>query len=512
MMTIFRFESIQATVTKDLKNEKIELMESSKYIPINTYLTLYSYVDTNHLARYFESRIKREEKNKSYKKNINLRNDIFNLIGLDFNDDISKLIRSHYNFSIIDSEEDGSKKEWLLILEDSNLDETSDFLDIFLNNSSIDNIKTIQENYKGIQIVSLISKEKERISGALTNDKMLIISSKKSIIKNSLSIKNDSSKNQLSKRSLKKIIENFQTGIALMTASNEALGSLFNVPIEIIKNLENDSFIASVKSDDKRFYLDSYFEIKQEKSNVAHQTDGKILNNKEDASNILLETGVIDNNQNHNYSSEIDNQWLGKKIFNVLEEEKSSIAKEILEIEQGPSILIYDDKNWLLVSKDKNHLEKAEDILTKRNLNKNILPYKDKEISVWSSITTKTNQNDYTISNTIEIILMQDLNNILWSNDINSLQISNELAKGDKSLMKEWFQVGEQSALKPIQLISLSKKTTEKLLNQWKAWQLMQITLGKFYKPNHSGLDLLVIERTVLDKPTLNVKAELSID
>ncbi|AAP99232.1 MULTISPECIES: DUF3352 domain-containing protein [Prochlorococcus] len=498
-----------------LDTKELDLPESAQYIPSNAYLTIHFNINPNKIPDYIEAEASKKSKSQARKEGIEIRDGLFALIGLDFNKDLSEWVSNDFSFSIFNSKENRINKGWILIFEGININESSNFLNEYWENQNINGAEIEHESYQGQEILYEKAAGSEiegrKLSMAMLNNNLILISSNKKILQEAIDVSIDSTKNQLGDYQKKDLIKNLKNGIALIIASPDALESFLEVPQNIAQKVDLNGFVASIIPKGKNIYIDSKFKFKEqlESKEIVNKNEINLFGEEIYNSNDIA---IINNTQQilNDNSSDIYSLLIGKALRQYLINLESPIATNLIELSKGQLVLINKESGWLIKSLDFSLIPIVDQILISQNFVKSTLNIKDKDITVWNKLETIKRGDGYILSPKIGIILSKDSNKLLWTNTLSSLdKENNSKSIVERSNILKNSEFNNFITVK--QQLSLGQRSSQKILNHWKPWQLLKTVASKSSLPNINRLNLALGEEEAEDS-ILKVRGMLSID
>ncbi len=508
----------ESNTNKPLKLDiqTIEVPDSGRYIPKNSYLTIHFNIDANQIPKYIASLSTQKKHNLALNKGNTFRNGLFALIGLDFEQDLSKWIKPRFSFSILNNVGVPNEKAWLLALEGINNDATQNFITSYWEKQSSSGLEIEKEEFEGEYIIHEINQNLENdnqsISMSLFDNNVLIVSSDKQVIEQAIQVSKDPSKNQLFDNELKETIANLDDGSALITASSEALQSFLQVPALVVEKIKPSGFAASVKAEGNKIFLDSYFKFNENFNFMGTNNNNDVIPfnyqelNLENIAIINKATKLIDIDKADIYS-----KWFGDLFRKSLLDFQTPISNIIVELEKDELIIGTNTKGWLLGVKGDDILSKIESILEDQGFNKSIVNLQDKTITVWSKLVVKREELLYELFPKIELILSKTPNINLWTNDISLLEERHRENQSGQQI-DQLNQIVTKPEIETTQKLSLGEDSTQRILNSWKPWQIIKTGVSKAPNLKATHLELNVGEDNQNEESALNLRGVLSIN
>ncbi len=507
-----------SNITESLKlnSQKVEIPDSGKYIPRNSYLTIHFNIDTNQIPNYIASLSKQEKGNLALSKGKAFRNGLFALIGLDFEQDLSNWISPRFSLSILNNGDIANKKGWLLTLEGINDDATENFLTSYWENQRSNGLEIQKEEFEEHYIIHEIGQnltnEDKSISMSLLENNLLAIASDKQVIEKAIKVSTDSRESEFFDTELKDTIDHLDAGSALLTSSSEALNSFFKIPELVVEQINPSGFAASIKAEENKIFLDSYFKFNEKFNLIAAKNNNDLIPfeyKKLSLDNIAIITKpaeLLDIDKAGIYS-----KWFGDILRKSLLDFESPLSNLIVDMEKDILVIGTNKKGWLLGVEGDDILMKVGSNLEGKGFNKSILKLKDEVITIWSKFIFKRKESLYELLPKIELILSQKPNMNFWANDISMFEETNEDDRMDQQI-GQLDQIVEKPEMVITQKLSLGEDSTQNILNSWKPWQIIKIGISKNPNLKASHLELNVGEDNQNEQTALSLRGMLSIN
>tara|TARA_Y100001968_G_scaffold239532_1_gene222969 strand:+ start:767 stop:2170 length:1404 start_codon:yes stop_codon:yes gene_type:complete len=444
------------------------------------------------LPNYIENYQGKVNKNIINKKITLLIDSSFQLIGLDYTDDISKFAGDYGSFAILNTNNQ-LLNDWLLVLEknkdvdiEKDLKSISEFTISDQNVNSTNKLNTSESNLISKKINSsqsiYFSNEKEHI----------LISSNPKIIQSSiLNFKND-------KLNTKETYHNIQLknkvsdGILLLEMSPKKVFNILGQEEDLLAINETDNLISSINLDNKKLVLEGILAYDIKSKRPINDPSYNLIDIEKELN--LFDNSILINNPKKYFEKNPINPYQ-KSIASIIQQsitlDSSKLLKIILENTKGNIILI-NDKNWLAITKKSNiDKEKINDILIKEKFSNSNLKFTNKNLEVWSKITTNINEKDE-IKENIEAIIEEKKDEYIWSQDLTSiLNFDNQLHLSNN--IDDYYPENENNEFDDITRIHLGDKKTEVFLNNFYPYILLKTMIGnKLNFPQNTDISLSI--------------------
>ena len=443
---------------------------SSRYIPKDAELVLHWKVRPNNIPSYIENYQNKSDKN-NINKNIRLiRDSSFNLIGIDFTKDISKWAGDFGSFAIFNS----NKKlfnDWIIVLginSDINIIEE---LESIAENNITDSY--LKDNHKSKIFSKKINKD-DFIYFAKKNDNILI-SSDQEIIESSIKKAERNKFNTKENYKYIQLSENIKDGFLLLEMSPKKILNSLGQQENLLGLDLASKLISSINVEKNKLILEGV--LSYDKKTTMTENSLNLIKMSKD-SRIFDDLILIDNPSQ--YFREISIHPYKKLISSLIKRSTSSdytnFFKTILANSKGKLIWI-NDKGWLILAKRSDTDKKVINEFLKENnfLNSNI-DFDNKDLEVWSKISTDIN-DDYEIKRNIEAIFEETEETYIWSQNLSS--ISNyKNKKYLTNIFYSEYEKNEVNDFNDILNIHLMKEKTELFLNNFYPYILLKMMVG----------------------------------
>ena len=181
--------------------------------------------------------------------------------------------------------------------------------------------------------------------------------------------------------------------------------------------------------------------------------------------------------------------------------------KKILENTKG-NLIWLKDKDWLAItSKAYTGKKEINDILKKDKFSNSNLEFENKDLEVWSKITTNNNEK-FEIKENIEAIIEEDDGTYIWSKNLSSISKFDNKKYLQNNLDYK-YQIDKFNDFDDIIRIHLGKEKTEVFLNNFYPYILFRAMLGnKVDSPQNVDISFSVPNMNYLDfiKFKINLK------
>ncbi len=499
----------------NLKEEVIEIPNSARFIPKENLFTIHLKIDPNNFPKYVEAAAPTKKRNSAKKASIKLRNGIFALIGLDFEKDLSNNIGSRISFSVFKPLNEENRFNWLLVLQDTSKD-NKQILENFWERKKLLGIDVEEKKTNNITIFSARSESKSDsrsiLASALTDSNEVLVASSINALEQSLEISNKPEESQISDDSIKSLIPNLSNSISLISISKEGLRLWFNVPEKITRRNDFDKFIGSMKANGKELFLEGMFNfndkflfVDQNEINDENLFNGLGVNKSLEDLAILNNTSDIFDINNQNPISSLLEPLLSQYINNI----DLRNTRRIAEVESGELVFANNQGKWIIGTNKNDQEESINESLKQDNFKNESISLKDNDIKIWSRLKVNNINSDQVIDKEIAFLLDDDDDDKnWWSNQLPFIQKRQESLP--LPIGKEMFFKIKGKNIN--QKISLGRVSSQKLMQKWKPWILMEKIIGNSIAKDINRLAISLGSNQEETNAQINFLAKLSLD
>ena len=461
---------------------------SSRYIPRDADIVIHWKVRPNKIPNYIDNYQNKNNKNKINKNISQTIDSFFNLIDIDFSKDLSKWAGDFGSFAIFDS----NKKlfnDWIIVLGINNNINTLEELE----SDSENNIS--ESNLKGIYKSKIFSKNHNTddfIYFATEKDNILIASNPE-IIQSSI---NKVEKNKFNTKENYKyiqLIDNVKDGFLLLEISPKKILNSIGQKEKILDLDQSSKLISSINVEKKKLIIDGVLSY-DKKTKMPNKYPILISKNKD--SRVFNNMIIIDNPSQYFRKSSIHpyQKLIASLIKSSISYDFTNFFKTILANSEGKLIWIK-DKGWsILAKRSDTDKQLINEILKQNNFLNSSIDFENRELEVWSKISTEI-QDDYEIKRNIEAIFEETEDTYIWSQNLSSIP-NYENKKYLANIFYSEYEKDEINDFNEILNIHLMKEKTELFLNNFYPYILLKTMLGNKLNPPDS-IDISISEPSI---------------
>lgn len=479
---------------------------STKYIPKNADLVFHWKINPTLMPEYIE----KINKNITSQKIKFIRDSSFNLISLDYINEISEWIGNYGSFAIFDSNKN-FLNDWLIVAEkqsDVNIDEKI-ALTVEEETTNQSSEKTNNLNISKEKIFSKKVNFNKYIYFAIDKD-IILISSNKKVIRSSINQPEDYISNTKEKYKEIKFQSAINDGMFLLEISPRKILSLTEDKENTLGLNQANKLISSINFDKNQLELEGVLAYKNKTEMPSNELNNNLIDIKK-AFKSFTDCILIDNPKQ--YFGKTSKHPYQNLIKSIIQESTASdfskLFKIILENSKGNLIWI-NDKNWLILTR-KSETSKTEinNLLREDDFLNSSLEFKNKNLEIWSKISTNDNDN-YEIKENVEAIIEENEGRYIWSQNLSSISRFDEKIYLGKNLKQE-HDIDEIHNFNDILRINIGKEKAKIILNNFYPYILFQSMLGnKLKSPQNIELSISVPNINYSDFIKFKIKLKTS--
>tara|TARA_Y100001968_G_scaffold243910_1_gene227822 strand:- start:119 stop:1666 length:1548 start_codon:yes stop_codon:yes gene_type:complete len=449
---------------------------SSSYIPTNADLIFHWKINPTILPNYIENYQDKVNKNITNKKISFIRDSSLKLISLDFAKDISNWAGDYGSFAILNSKEE-LLNNWLMVLAiNNNINIEEDLESILDRNIIEENSKNNTLRNSKSKIISKKINPTTSIYFAKDKENILISSNPKTIESSTKKLDNNTLDTKETYKNIQ-LKNNLKDGILLLEMSPKNIFNLIGQKNNLLELNQTNKLISSINIDNKKLELEGI---------LSYDIKNKIPINDDNYNLIGMEKELelFDNfiwiDKPNQYFGEIPShpyqRFIATLIKNSSTSDYSNLFKIILEKSKG-NIIWTKDKDWLvLTSKSDTNKKEISNILKREKFLNSNLEFQNKNLEIWSKISTNENKK-YEIKENIEAIIEENEGTYIWSQNLSSISNFDTKINLQNNLKYE-KSTDETKDFYDAVKIHLGKEKTGELLNNFYPYILLKTMLG----------------------------------
>tara|TARA_Y100001968_G_scaffold144826_1_gene132261 strand:- start:52 stop:1533 length:1482 start_codon:yes stop_codon:yes gene_type:complete len=475
-----------------LNEQSFNAPVSSKYIPTNTDLVFHWKLNPVILPNYIENYQAKFSKKTINKKISFIRDSSFKLISLDFAKDISKWVGDYGSFAVLNSNKQ-PLNDWILVLaikEDVNIEKE---LESILRSNIID-ISDNPSNKLSTSETEIVSKKiNSSKSIYFTNDKgNLLIASNPEIIQSSIEKLDINILNTKKNYKNIQLKENLKDGLLLLEMSPKKILNLIGQEENLFEINEIDHLISSINVEKNLLNIEGILSYDVKTEMPVKDINYNLFEIKKESE--LSEDFLLIDNPKQYFSKDSGHPYQ-KLIASLIKESTtpdfSNLLKTILENSKG-NLIWMKNKDWFVLTRKSDTSKKEiSDILKKEKFSRSNLDFKNRQLEIWSKISTDENAK-YELKENIEAIIEEDEETYIWSQNLSSISnfdITNYL----KNYSENEQKIDKVNDFNDVLKIHLGEEKTKIILNNFYPYILFKTMLGnKLTPPKNIDMSIAV--------------------
>ena len=500
----------------NIGNPQLKIERASKFFPKESALTFHWLADSKKIPGSVTSITNNRIDKEALYTAKSLRNALFALAGLDFENELAEWIEPEISFALLNLNEAKSDFQWVMVLTSSKENDAKNFLERFWLKESLGGVDVNIKRYRGVSLIKsnqfTNSSNYNSLATALIDESMILIASDEATLKTSLNISQFDEKNQAGEKQLKDTIEKLNNGLALISLSPEILNSILELPKEIIEQKDFSGFTAALNQDKNNLILDGIFHYHspfQEKEQSTKELDESLIDSTKGPAEIL---GILYSPYTllKEDSQDPFRNWIARLISNKLKETKGVAPKAILALNQETLIWIREPKGWVIgTHQGSPSISNISEIMMQDNQLKSNLLIDDQEFEVWSKLIANKVNEENIIETELGVIVSKENGNNWWGENLPALQQRQK--EGVQLREKQLEELNSDYKKHPFMQLALNEKYAQELLQNWKPWRILNSIAGGSLKTLVKGLALSIDSDWEQEDSSINLRANLQI-
>ncbi len=488
---------------------------AAKFFPRHSAFTIHWLIDPNKLPKYVEEIAPANHKKLALNEAKQIRNGAFALAGLDFDKELSDWVGPEISLAIFTPTSEKGALGWVMALSSKKKNGAAIFLEHFWQVRGLAGSKLQTNSYRGIGLISekrnTDAKNSQALATALINDDLLLIASERSFLQEALDVSQLTDDNQLEDQELEILIKQLDKGNALITASPSILHSWLGFPERLLRRKDINGLVATLQTNSSGISLDGALLFN---TSLKEFVEPEIENLPMLKSHSKSIEGLATLNSPYKLLEKTNesplSQWIGPVINKQLDINQSSGLKTILSSSKGPLLWIQDKHGWVLgTNEDSPRLEDINKVYLEKNFTKSDLISNKKELQIWSKLVIKEKNNYDSLESEVPLILLQEEQTNWWSRTIESL--SDQDAGNESNDLEERLEkLHKINGKKLSNQLALNENLSQKELEKWQPWILLQSLAGRKLNTTIKGLVIALGNDENINNSSLHLRAILN--
>ena len=488
-----------------LVDQPLHLPRAARFVPRDSALSLHWLADSARLPAYAQAvappRLRRAARDGMHQ----WRDGAFALAGLDFDAELASWVGPELSLTLLDASDTPG---WVLAMTSKDSDGARRFLQRFWQTRSLAGTDLVISSYRGMGLISgrgaLQGRQQQPLATALIDDDLLLLASGRGVLERALDVSQLQQQHQLGDEQLGREIAALGQGMALMTASPEALQRWFDLP-PALSGLEG--MVAAVQAENADLLVEGRLRWQEPIDAKPWSVQRDLVSGSGGRASLMAQLQnprrLLDPDEVHPLA-----QWLGPVLRRQLAHQPAALA--LLALDEGPLLLQQQPEGWLLATNQgQPDLSAVDDQLKAQGLAQSDLSGDGESIQVWTRLTRQRGRNAG-VEASLAMARSTDADRDWWAETLPALMQRQDL-RSLEPREQQWRNLSHHQA-SPVQALMLAAQPARTVLAEWKPWALLQAMAGQTLQPRIQGLSLgLEVDRQDEGSSVLPLHARLEL-
>ncbi|MEB3159467.1 MAG: DUF3352 domain-containing protein [Synechococcus sp.] len=471
-----------------LAQQPLELPRAARFIPRQATLSLHWLVDPGRLPAYAQAVAPSSQRRAARDVVQQLRDGAFGLAGLEFSDELADWVGPEVSLALLDGPSDEGRLGWVMALSSRDQDGAKRFLQRFWQTRSLAGTDLQISRYRGMGVISgrgaLLGRDPQPLATALIDDDLLLLASGRGVLEQALDVSQLQDMHQLGDADLQRRVSQLGTGVALITASPQALSTWLGMPADVVRQPDLEGLVAALGFQGANLSVDGMLRfrspvVKSSGSAAAATASGResLLSSAGGNAEALA---VLTNPASllAPASEDPQAQWLGPVLSAQLKALSAPGLDAITTHADGPLLWAQLKEGWLLGTQSGHPgAEAVDEVLKGQGLVASSLEAERGPLKVWTKLQRKRSHGSDSLQAQLAVALAKDGSQEWWGESLDALQ----QRRDDKALQPRLQQLkalDDGEAPLPQQL-ALAAPLSRDQLQRWRPWTLVQTVAGR---------------------------------
>ena len=466
-----------------LVDQPLHLPRAARFVPRDAALSLHWLADTARLPAYAQAVAPPRQRRAARDGMRQWRDGAFALAGLDFDAELAGWVGPELSLTLLDASDTPG---WVLALTSSDSDGARRFLQRFWQTRSLAGTDLQISSYRGMGLISgrgaLVGREPQPLASALIDEDLVLLASGRGVLERVLDVSQLQQQHQLGDEQLGREMAELDHGMALLTASPEALRRWFDLPTAL-SGLEG--MVAALQAENADLLMEGRLRWQETIEAEPWPVQRDLVSGSGGRASLMAQLQnphrLLDPDEGHPLA-----QWLGPVLKQRLAQQPAALA--VLELDEGPLLWQQQDEGWLLASgHDEPDLSAVDDQLKAQGLAQSDLSGDGESIQVWTRLTRQRGRSAG-VEASLALARSTDNDRDWWAETLPALTQRQDVRALEPRL-HQWRNLSRlQSA--PVQSLMLASTPARAVLAQWQPWSLLQAMAGQTLQSRIQGLSL----------------------
>ena len=488
-----------------LVDQPLQLPRAARFVPRDAALSLHWLADSARLPAYAQAVAPSRQRRAARDGMRQWRDGAFALAGLDFDAELAGWVGPELSLTLLDASDTPG---WVLAITSNDTDGARRFLQRFWQTRSLAGTDLQISSYRGMGLISgrgaLQGRQQQPLATALIDDDLLLLASGRGVLERALDVSQLQQQHQLGDEQLGREIAELGQGMALMTASPEALQRWFDLPTAL-HGLEG--MVAALQAENADLLVEGRLRWQEPIDAEPWPVQRDLVSGSGGRASLMAQLQnprrLLDPDERHPLA-----QWLGPVLRRQLVHQPAALA--LLELDEGPLLLQQQPEGWLLAtSHGQPDLSVVDDQLKAQGLAQSDLSGDGESIQVWTRLTRQRGRNAG-VEASLAVARSTDTDRDWWAETLPALMQRQDV-RALEPRQQQWRNLSHHQA-SPMQSLMLAAQPARSVLAEWKPWTLLQAMAGQPLQPRIQGLSLgLEVDRQDEGSSVLPLHARLEL-
>ena len=465
-----------------LAEQPLQLPRAARFVPRDAALSLHWLADPARLPAYAQAVAPAQQRRAARDGARQWRDGAFALAGLDFESELAGWLGPQLSLIVLDVDD---APGWVLALTSRDDDGARRFLQRFWQTRSLAGTDLQISSYRGMGLISgrgaLVGREPQPLATALIDDDLLLLASGRGALERALDVSQLQEQHQLADASLQQQVAGLGNGVALLTASPQALRQWFDLP----QDLEGmDGLVAALQPQASNLAIAGLMRFRGQDGLMPWPRQGDLVTGAGGRADLMGQfqdpARLLDPDESHPLA-----RWLGPLILRSLPDHQA--AEALMDLSHGPLLWQQHAEDWLLATqRQQPSLDSLDDRLGEQGLARSELAGDGETLQVWTRLVRQKGRGAG-LGAQLAVAHAPPTDRNWWASSLAVLAQRRD-ARALQPRLQQWQWLSRDSD--PVQGLALGSASARELLSGWHPWMLVQALAGQPLQPHVQGLSL----------------------
>ena len=465
-----------------LAEQPLQLPRAARFVPRDAAVALHWLADPARLPAYAQAVAPAQQRRAARDGARQWRDGAFALAGLDFESELAGWLGPQLSLIVLDADD---APGWVLALTSRDDDGARRFLQRFWQTRSLAGTDLQISSYRGMGLISgrgaLVGREPQPLATALIDDDLLLLGSGRGALERALDVSQLQEQHQLADASLQQQIAGLGNGVALLTASPQALQQWFDLP----QDLEGmDGLVAALQPQASDLALTGLMRFRGMDGLEPWPRKGDLVTGAGGRADLMGQfqdpARLLDPDEPHPLA-----RWLGPLILRSLPDHQA--AEALMALSHGPLLWQQHAEDWLLATqRQQPSLNSLDDRLGEQGLARSELAGDGETLQVWTRLVRQKGRGAG-LGAQLAVAQAPPTDRNWWASSLATLAQRRD-ARALQPRLQQWQWLSRDG--EPVQGLALGSAPARALLSGWHPWTLVQALAGQPLQRHVQGLSL----------------------